>query len=221
MKVKLLIFLAYIFLITAYGLSAQEGIVTYMEGDIQIQRDSDSFPADFGSDLFQGDKITTGTDSLVIIQLTSKGVLKLKENTVLVLEKVSRDTSLILDQGSVFSRVNKLVTGSFSVKTRSMVAGVRGTEFFIAFGKTIETEPDVWLCVNEGLVQVALVKTGESVLVKEGEGINILSGKTLTNPEFYPWTKKLNWNTDPDKGTVEDTTDLNSAYTDLLDQDYE
>ena len=52
--------------------------------------------------------------------------------------------------------------------------------FFIAFGRTIEELPDVWLCVNDGTVEVAVPETGDSVLVSEGEGINILGGKNLT-----------------------------------------
>ena len=102
-----------------------------------------------------------------------------------------------------------------------MVAGVRGTEFFVAYGRTVDIEPDIWLCVNEGSVDVAIVKTGESVIVNEGEGINILAGNMLTTPEFYTWTEDLNWNTDPDSGSVLDDTNLDSAYSDLLDQDYE
>ncbi|MDA3939189.1 MAG: FecR family protein [Spirochaetia bacterium] len=200
---------------------AEDGTIAYFDGDVTVQRDGSIFDAEFGLPVFQGDIFETAKDSLLIIQLTNKGELKLKENTLLILEKVSTDTSIVLNKGSVFSRVNKIVRGSFSIRTPSMVAGVRGTEFFVAYGRTIETEPDVWLCVNEGSVNVELSKTGESVLVKEGEGINILSGSKLTKPVFYPWTEELNWNNDPGKGSVRDVTNLDSAYEDLLDQDYE
>jgi len=105
--------------------------------------------------------------------------------------------------------------------TPSMVAGVRGTEFFVAYGRKIEDEYDVWLCVNDGAVEVALPEVGSSAVVEEGEGINILGGNRLTEPEFYPWTEKLNWNMEPEKGDVRDTTDLDEAYADLLDQDYD
>ncbi len=218
---KNFIYLFSIFLISSYSLAAQDGTITYLEGNIQIQRDGNILFADFGSNLYEGDILKTGMDSLLIVQLNSKGELKLRENTVLILENISSNTSLLLNKGSVFSRVNKIVNGSFSVKTPSMVAGVRGTEFFVAYGRTIDTKPDVWLCVNKGAVNVALNKTGESVIVNEGEGINILSGNTLTKPVFYPWTKDLNWNTDPQNGSVKDTTNLDSAYEDLLNQDYE
>jgi len=202
-------------------LYAEDGIIAYLDGDVTVQREGSILDAEFGLSVFQGDILKTGIDSLLILELNNKSELKLRENTILVLEGTGKETSLILKSGSIFSRVNKIINGSFSVRTPSMVAGVRGTEFFVAYGRTIETEPDIWLCVNEGSVDVSLTKTGDSVIVNEGEGINILSGKKLTKPEFYPWTKKLNWNTDPDKGEVRDKTNLNSAYEDLLNQDYE
>ena len=216
-----LILLFFIFTLVSVIVSAEDGIISYFEGDVFIHRNQLVLDAEFGLPVFEGDIVETKNNSLLIIQLNTRGELKLKENTKLTVESISKETSILLNAGSVFSRVNKLVNGSFSVRTPSMVAGVRGTEFFVAFGRTIETEPDVWLCVNEGTVQVSLTKTGDSVLVKEGEGINILSGEKLTKPVFYPWTKDLNWNTDPENGPVADSTNLDSAYEDLLDQDYE
>ena len=52
-------------------------------------------------------------------------------------------------------------------------------------------------------------------------GINIVAGTRLTKVRKYPWTRRLNWNVDPTLGGVEDTTDLEQAYADLLDQDYD
>ena len=98
---------------------------------------------------------------------------------------------------------------------------MRGTEFFVAYGRTIEDEPDLWLCVNEGAVEVSVPSTGQSVVVEEGEGINILAGLRTTEPKFYPWTLELNWNFDAESGGVFDDTDLDGAYADLLNQDYD
>ncbi|MDC7228343.1 MAG: hypothetical protein PQJ61_16390 [Spirochaetales bacterium] len=72
-----------------------------------------------------------------------------------------------------------------------VVAGVRGAEFFMSYGRTIDESPDIRLCVNEGSVEVNVPATGDSVLVREREGISILDGENLTVPEFYPWTGEL------------------------------
>jgi hypothetical protein len=68
---------------------------------------------------------------------------------------------------------------------------------------------------------VDLPASGQSTLVKEGLGVNIVAGEKLTRPRPYPWTRKLNWNNDPAAGMVEDATNLDQAYADLLDQDYD
>ncbi|MCK5673669.1 MAG: FecR domain-containing protein [Spirochaetales bacterium] len=217
---KTVLFILSILFISTLGY-AEDGIIAYFDGDVTVQREGSTFDAEFGLSVFQGDILKTGNNALLILELNNKSELKLRENTILVLESTGKETSLILNIGSVFSRVNKMVNGSFSIRTPSMVAGVRGTEFFVAYGRTIDSEPDIWLCVNEGSVNVSLTKSGDSVIVNEGEGINIISGNKLTEPIFYPWTKDLNWNTDPDKGIVKDITNLDSAYSDLLDQDYE
>jgi len=79
----------------------------------------------------------------------------------------------------------------------------------------------VWLCVNSGAVEVAIPHTGQTVVVKQGLGINIVGGERITSPKRYPWTRKLNWNIDPGSGTVDDRTSLEQAYSDLLNQDYD
>ncbi len=66
-----------------------------------------------------------------------------------------------------------------------------------------------------------LPDTAQTVLVKEGLGVNIVGGAKITSPRRYPWTRRLNWNNDPAGGSVVDTTNLEQAYADLLDQDYD
>ena len=76
------------------------------------------------------------------------------------------------------------------------------------------------LCVNEGSVEVEVPQTAQRLIVRQEEGINIVGGRKLTAPRRYAWTRRLNWNTDPAQGEVADRTDLDQAYSDLLDQDY-
>ena len=70
-------------------------------------------------------------------------------------------------------------------------------------------------------MEVAILETRDTLIVEQGKGINIVGGTDLTSPQRYPWTRKLNWNMDPGAGVVEDRTDLEQAYSDLLDQDYD
>lgn len=211
-------------LFSLWGLAligADEGEVVYMEGLAWIDRDGAEIEVNFGTAVFEGDVIETDRASHVIVEIPGRATVKLRENTVFVFSNLGSEISLNLNRGSAFSRVIKTFEGGYNLSTPSVVAGVRGTEFFVAYGRTIDEQPDVWLCVNSGTVEVAIPETGESVLVEEGKGINIPAGRVLTEPRRYSWTEELNWNMDPSAGAVEDNTELDRAYEDLLDLDYD
>ena len=213
-------------LLVVAGAAAQEGRIVYLEGDVVIRsRSAGEFFAQLGDPVAAGDVVETLDDGYAIIELNDRSSVKLRENTELVIDSLSDEAAVTLRSGSVFARVQRAagaITGrAFEVRTPSVVAGVRGTEFFVGYGRTIEDGPDLWLCVNEGLVEVAVASTGESALVAAGEGINILSSSRITDPRFYPWTRELNWSFDFESGDVYDDTDLDQAYSDLLDQDYD
>ncbi len=214
-------FLATFFLAFSIGFLSAGTTVSWIEGDVTVLHNGIITPAEIEGEVFVGDRITTGPDSLVILEIGSRGILKLRADSSLVLENLDEDISVKLLWGGVFSKIRRLIGRGYNVRTPNVVAAVRGTEFFVAYGRTVEAEADVWLCVNEGTVEVALENADDKVLVKEGEGINILAASHITDPKYYPWTENLNWNTDPSSGTVVDSTDLDAAYTDLRAFDYD
>jgi hypothetical protein len=198
-----------------------EGTLTYFTGDITINREGESIRGEIGMQIIEGDEIRTGKNTTAVISVDDATDLKLRENTVLKMERISDTVSLQLSSGSLFSRVRKKFFRSYDIRTETVLAGVRGTEFFIAYGRLIDNFPDVWICVNTGSVEVAVIDREEKTIIREGEGINIIGGEKLTAPKRYRWTKQLNWNMNPETGDVQDRTDLNQAYSDLLDQDYD
>ena len=202
----------------AFALSGQ---VVYTEGDVTLRNSGQTHDAVIGDSLGAGDVIITGPKSFAVIDLANATTLKLKEKTTLAIDSIGESTSVNLSAGGVFTSIARKLTGRFSVNTQTAVAGVRGTEFFMAYGKTIDAKPDVWLCVNSGAVEVVIPDTGQTVIVPKGLGINIVGGAKITAPKSYPWTRKLNWNIDPGSGTVDDRTSLEQAYSDLLNQDYD
>jgi ferric-dicitrate binding protein FerR (iron transport regulator) len=216
-----------VLLLVVIPVSAENGVIEYLEGEVEVIGPAGTVDAEFGMAVTDGDVIATGPSGVVVLRLNDRSQVKLRENTQLRIDSVSEQTVVTLNTGGVFARVARAAAGaarravSFEVRTPSVVAGVRGTEFFVAYGRTVEDEPDLWLCVNEGSVDVAVPSTGRSTIVEAGEGINILAGLRTTKPRFYPWTLELNWNLDPSAGEIVDTTDLDAAYADLLDQDYD
>ena len=197
------------------------GHVVYTEGDVAWRNGAASHDAAIGDALGPGDVIVTGPLSMAVIDLANGTTLKLKEKTTLAIDSIGEATAGSLTAGGVFTSIAHKLTGRFSVNTQTAVAGVRGTEFFMAYGKTIDAKPDVWLCVNSGAVEVSIPDTGQTVIVPKGLGVNIVGGAKITAPKSYPWTRKLNWNSDPRSGTVDDRTNLEQAYSDLLNQDYD
>jgi len=203
------------------GLPALQGELVYVLGDVSVRQRGAPVEARIGMLLGPGDVIETGADGTAVLRLGSDAELKLRENTLLALDSLGEEPQVNLSRGGLFSRVTARLAGRFRVVTETAVAGVRGTEFFVAYGRRIDEYPDIWLCVNEGSVEVAILGTGRRLVVDEGLGINIVGGVKLTPPRPYRWTRKLNWNADPLRGEVSDRTDLEQAYSDLLDQDYD
>lgn len=200
---------------------ALSGTLVYVEGDVTLQTGPDRRDAAIGDSIGPGDVVVTGPRSLAEIDLAHHTTVKLKERTTLAIDSIGDLTSVTLSAGGVFTNISQKLTGRFSVKTDTAIAGVRGTQFFVAFGRTIDAKPDVWLCVNEGSVEVAIPQTGQTVVVPKGLGINIIGGLRINTPRPYAWTRKLNWNIDPSSGAVDDHTNLDQAYSDLLNQDYD
>lgn len=198
--------------------------LTHVVGTVSVESGANKGAAKEGQGLSSGDWVETAGKATAVIELPDGTGLKLKELSRFQLnlpDSHGTTTSGLLSFGGVFAHVAKVLQGyEFNVRTETAVAAVRGTEFFVAFGRTKKTGRDLWVCVNKGAVDVSTKASKTPLRVPAGKGILIKSGLDLTKPQAYEWTKKLNWNMDPKSGSVEDQTNLDSAYTDLLDQDY-
>ncbi|MBL8967643.1 MAG: FecR domain-containing protein [Spirochaetaceae bacterium] len=120
--------------LSAQGL-AMDAEIVYVDGkDLTVLRAGQ--PLDFddpiGLPLKEGDQVQTGPKTTAELRLKQRGaVVKLSENTVLSLKNLGQgSTSLDLLYGRVRSKVEKLASkDSFELRTSSVVAGVRGTDF--------------------------------------------------------------------------------------------
>jgi len=193
-------------------------------GDVTIESKSGGRLGKSGALLAQGDSVTTAAGAVAVVELPDGSRLKLRESSRLAVTlpgPKSQATEAFLSFGSVFAKVSKRLAGqSFTMRTPSAVAAVRGTEFFTAYGRAKGKARDLWVCVNEGSVELQTTRSEKSLVVPAGKGVLIKSGLDLTKPQAYDWTRTLNWNMDAETGTVEDKTNLDGAYADLLDQDY-
>lgn len=193
-------------------------------GPVTIESGGQKRRGKTGDVLTSGDAVATGKGATAVLALADSSRLKLRESSRLVLSLPGPGgphTEAQLAFGSLFAKIAKRLPGAeFRVRTESSVAAVRGTEFFTAYGRKTRGRRDLWVCVNEGAVDVGTSASSKSVLVPQGRGLLIKAGLDLTEPQDFDWTKTLNWNMDPERGSLEDKTDLGAAYADLLDQDY-
>jgi len=197
------------------------GKIFYKRGNLTINKKAGAK----NTPVKAGDIIITGKKSLAIIILNNGSKIKLSENTKLKLGKVDdkkTGTSVALLKGNAFFNVIKeRLRGKkkFNVKTRSVSMGVRGTEFFASYGKG--KSKDIWMCVNRGKVLIKAKNEKKARLVNAGEGVRVKDGKKTSKPRPLAWTKKLNWEMDPTKGDVKNEINIEAAYTDILDEDYD
>lgn len=198
--------------------------LVHAAGDVTIESKDGGRLGKSGAALAPGESVTTAAGAVAVIELPDGTRLKLRESSRLAVTlpgPSAPTTEAFLSFGSVFAKVQKRLAGqSFNVRTPNAVAAVRGTEFFTAYGRAKGKNRDLWVCVNEGAVELETTTSKKPLLVPAGKGVLIKSGLDLTKPQAYDWTKTLNWNMDADTGDIEDKTSLDGAYADLLDQDY-
>lgn len=205
-------------------LAASVGQVVHVKGDVQVVPASGQpKAAKPKTALSAGDSLRTGANSLVVFSIDNRVTHKLEAGSEFKITAPIKKGIVELIKGSLFSLVKKQKTKKTSthyrVKTKAAVAGVRGTEFFLSYGSE-KKQDDTWLCVNEGTVEVLSNSGGRPVLVKQGFGVSV-SGAKISKPAPLPWTKKLNWNLDPKKGSLKNEVSIEEAYKDLLDVDYD
>jgi hypothetical protein len=193
----------------------------FASGQVQVVSKAGTSDGKHGQALLKGDWVKTGKGSAAILLMSDGSRVKLNPETSLEIASAENgQTELSLQTGAVFSKVQKQgPRGRFVIRTKTAVMGVRGTEFYTAYGKESKGGADVWMCVHEGKVETEGLSDGKKVLVKQGEGVFIPVGKAVTPPKKYSWTENLNWNMNPDAGEVIDHTRID--YQDLLKVDYD
>lgn len=142
--------------------------VTFYTGTVTVRKAGGSpAPVQLKDQVNDGDILSTGQKSCIIIQNTEGLVIRLEQNTEAVISSFNNiiKKEINLNSGTVLSSVSKLKKGwEYSIKTPTTVASVRGTEFLTAFnGK------DSIVAVGSGKVTVKRITgSGDEKLVEHG-----------------------------------------------------
>ncbi len=145
------------------------GVIVYAEGEeFQLVRDDRPrqynayHPDVLGMPLYAGDRIDTYDSTYLEVQLMpARSIVKIAENTSFVVQGVTDGGGgqFELAYGRVRARVERLVgTDAFEIRSRTAVAGVRGTDFGydLVAGRGSQAVANVY-CF-EGAVEVTLAQ---------------------------------------------------------------
>ncbi|HVJ64651.1 MAG TPA: FecR family protein [Bdellovibrionota bacterium] len=155
----------------AYGRSPS-GVVLEVQGRAEFKDSTGKIvassvvknlrPIQKDTPFYEGETLVTGSDGKLKIQFAEgKNEVFLGPNTTLVVHKapsdvrMKRGTRLFLDAGKIDSKVNQKYSGvdgdEYAVESRTLVAGVRGTEFSVEHDKSSEVSS---VDVKSGIVEV-------------------------------------------------------------------
>lgn len=138
-------------------------------GDVKlVGKDGKTRTAERGGELLEGDTIVTGANSLAQIRLQDNGLISVRPNTEMKLDKFAfagaddRKATLLISlvKGglrSITGLIGKAHREGYKISTASATIGIRGTDhepFFIPPGQTALGTPGTYDKVNSGMTFV-------------------------------------------------------------------
>ncbi len=153
----------------------------FTQGDVTIIRGDVNIPVVLGAAIQPDDIIATGTQSIAVVQIADKAIVHINSDSkVTVTKLISTSTEFYLDKGELISRVERLQKEhGYVIKTRSVVASVRGTQFMVKadekIGKvavhdgSVSVQPAVEV-VRDIEVKEIIVEKGKEAIVTVEEG---------------------------------------------------
>ena len=163
-----------------------EAVVTYIQGEVTINNQ----PGAEGNTVPLGATVKTGEDSAVEITFGSQNIFRVEAETITTIHIGKNERRIQVQKGSidaVFERLGMFAgNDQFRVETPSVVAGIRGTVFYI----NVEKADTTYLCTCHGTVHQEAA--GDSVekdvtayhhkayrYIKTDSGVKIESGSLI------------------------------------------
>ncbi|XDD51764.1 FecR domain-containing protein [Leptospira sp. WS92.C1] len=156
----------------------QGGVFTFIKGTVKLSdKTGKEKKVSLSEFILPEDKIETGTGSYADIQLMDGVIIRVKENTILTLNRIFVDSKnaeiysdLTLNKGKIFSKVGvKLGKSSgFKVTTPTSTAAVRGTDFQVEVegnkSETLVSDGSVEVTDNDNPNQTNVADGGEKIV---------------------------------------------------------
>lgn len=147
---KITIMFAFVFFISCGKSGEIKTVLTAFSG--QVKLNSNSLTA-LGTAIKPGDIIETGDKSFCDIMINEKNILRIKENSRLVLHVTETDSFIKLERGWLagITRAKFTTEGKYRINTPTIAAAVRGTSFCLK----VEDEKNTYFCVCNGTINLA------------------------------------------------------------------
>lgn len=127
---------------------AIEAEMSYFEGEVWVN-DEEAVP---GQSIPLGSRVKTGPVSYCEITFGTENIFRIEENTLTTISIGEEKKLIDIQRGSieaVFNRLESLAgIPDFSITTPSMIAGVRGTVFYLK----VEDPRNTYLCTCNGTI---------------------------------------------------------------------
>ncbi len=190
----------------SWGDTSIKAHAVYLEGDVKVFsfQNSKMRSVEKNDSFYEGDRIVTGADGVVEIELDTGDLIRVDKGSDMVIKALHRTAqgssqsvfSLLL--GKVKSAVNKLVDdqSKFEYHTKAAVAGVAGTPPFIVAVTGSSTNIDLLGKQGDhGSVYVKGTDPNETrVTLPPGFRTNVLFGRPPANPFTISNERRQNLN---------------------------
>ncbi|MFH0975596.1 MAG: FecR family protein [Spirochaetota bacterium] len=130
----------------------EKAVVTFVLGEVTIQRKSDIRKAEVRDVLTDGDIVVTGEKSYIVVQMGDALVFRVEAESKMEIGSITEygKNELNLTEGLVLSKLAKLKKGEqYIIKTPTATASVRGTVFFTEYNNSVAK-----VAVAEGKVNI-------------------------------------------------------------------
>ena len=206
------------------------GIVEVSKGDIKIEAAATKAvkPAPAGSKICSGDKIIAGADSRAKLKMEDGNELNISPDSQIVLENYQFNAAenkkkvlLNVLSGKVRATTKKEnmyndrakdgQANTFEVRTKSAVAGVRGTDFLTGFDPQTQKTEVVTFRGRVEVAQAGPVGKGASIPVIAGQKVEVSAGQAPSAPRAIPAAELTRVNNESRAETAPPKTNVPSS----------
>lgn len=164
------------------------GRVVHHEGIVMVLREAGATALATGAPVYADDRIFTNVDARARVALVDGGTLSIGPGSLVVVEDFRAagegplEATVSLFLGIIRAVIPEAAAdeGRFDVRTRAAIASVRSTRFIVS---ATEGGSHTAVFVIDGVVAVAATAPGgDTVLLDDGEGVDIDIGETALQP---------------------------------------